>query len=111
MTGFLEENAHAYSGNSACPSRKLTLRPRVSFRDGQRVEGFIRMTGVTVDDLRGHVSDPGNLGAVLDYLLADERCLLEFTERVGVAPELPYAARRMLKGAIPVWRSATTGRS
>ncbi len=88
-------------GNSACLSRKLTLRPRVSFRDGQRVEGFIRMTGVAVDDLRDHVPDPGYLGAVLDYLLADERCLLEFTERVGVAPEFPYAARRKPEGAIP----------
>jgi hypothetical protein len=35
---------------------------------------------------------------VLDFLLADERALLEFSERVGVAPELPYAARRKLEG-------------
>ena len=73
-------------GNSARPSRNLTLRPRVSIRDGQGMEGFIRMTGVTVDDLRDHASDPGNLGAVLDYLLADERCLLEFTERAITRP-------------------------
>ncbi len=66
-----------------------------------RVEGFVRMTGVAIDDLKDHMSDPGYLGAVLDYLLADERYLLEFTERVGVAPELPYAARRKLEGAIP----------
>ncbi len=32
------------------------------------------------------------------YLLADERYLPEFTERVGGAPELPYAARRKLEG-------------
>ena len=67
----------------------------------ERVEGFVRMTGVAVDELRDHMSDPGYLGAVLDYLLADERYLLEFTERVGIAPELPYAARRKLEGAIP----------
>lgn len=66
----------------------------------ERVEGFIRMTGVAIDDLKDHMSDPGYLGAVLDYLLADERYLLEFTERVGIAPELPYAARRKLEGAI-----------
>ncbi len=67
----------------------------------ERVEGFVRMTGVAVDDLKDHASDPGYLGAVLDYLLADERYLLEFTERVGIAPELPYAARRKLEGTIP----------
>ena len=67
----------------------------------ERVEGFVRMTGVAVDDLKDHVSDPGYLGAVLDYLLADEKYLLEFIERIGVAPELPYAARRKLEGAIP----------
>ncbi len=64
----------------------------------ERMEGFIRMTGVAVGDLRNHASDRDYLGAVLDYLLADERCLLEFTERVGVEPELPYAARRKLEG-------------
>ncbi len=68
----------------------------------ERMEGFIRMSGVAVGDLRVHASDPDYLGAVLDYLLADERCLLEFTERVGVAPELPYAARRKLEGD-PAW--------
>ncbi len=67
----------------------------------ERMDGFIRMTGVAVDDLKDHVSDPGYLGAVLDYVLADERCLLEFIERIGVAPELPYAARRKLEDAIP----------
>ncbi len=48
------------------------------------------------------MSDPDYLGAELEYLLADERCLLASTdERVGFAPELPYATRRMLQGAIP----------
>ena len=63
-----------------------------------RMEGFIHMTGVAVGDLRDHASDLDYLGAVLDYLLADEKCLLEFTERIGVTPELPYAARRKLEG-------------
>ncbi len=52
----------------------------------------------TVSD---NMADPGYLGAVLDYLLADERFLTEFTERVGVAPELLYAARRKPERAIP----------
>ena len=48
------------------------------------------------------MSDPDYLGAELEYLPADERCLPASTdERVGVAPEPPYAARRMLQGAIP----------
>jgi hypothetical protein len=47
------------------------------------------------------VSDPDYLGAELECLLADERCLLASTdERVGVAPEPPYAARWKLQGAI-----------
>ncbi len=66
----------------------------------ERMDGFIRLTGVAVDDLKDHMSDPGYLGAVLDYVLADERCLLEFIEQVGVAPELPYAAARKLEGGI-----------
>ena len=54
-----------------------------------------------LNTVRDNVADPGYLGPVLDYLLADERYLLEFTERVGVALELPYAARRKLEGTIP----------
>ncbi len=47
------------------------------------------------------MSDPDYLGAVLEYLLADERCLLASTdERVGVAPDPPYATRWKLQGAI-----------
>ena len=64
----------------------------------ERMEDFIQLTGVAVGDLRDHASDRDYLGAVLDFLLADERALLEFSERVGVAPELPYAARRRLEG-------------
>ena len=67
----------------------------------ERMEGFVRMTGVAVDDLKDHMSDPGYLGAVLDYLLADERYLLAFTDRIGIAPELPYRARRKLEGTSP----------
>ncbi len=53
----------------------------------ERMEDFIQLTGVAVGDLRDHASDQDYLGAVLDFLLADERALLEFTARVGVAPE------------------------
>ncbi len=54
-----------------------------------------------LNTVRDNVADPGYLGAVLDYLLANERFLIEFTERVGDAPELLYAARRKPERAIP----------
>ncbi len=56
------------------------------------------------------MSDPGYLGAVLDDLLADERGLPAFTERLDGAPGLPYAARPKLEGVILArWSARSIG--
>ena len=50
----------------------------------------------TSTELKAGLGQPAFLGAVLDHLLGDEALLLAFAEAVGIAPELPAAARRLL---------------
>jgi hypothetical protein len=60
---------------------------------------FVALTGLSVDQVRERLGDPAVLGAVLDFMLADEALVLAFVQELDVAPELPARARRLLPGA------------
>jgi hypothetical protein len=60
---------------------------------------FVALTGMSVDQVRGSLADPAVLGAVLDFVLADETLVLALVRELDVAPELPARARRLLPGA------------
>jgi hypothetical protein len=70
--------------------------------DEDRLGEFLALTGLSPQELRGQIGDPAFLGAVLDYILGDERLLLEFCQSINAAPELPALARTRLPGA-PVY--------
>ena len=70
-------------------------------RDPDRLDRFTGWTGLAIDDLAQAVANPDMLGGVLDYLLGDEKLLLEFAEDAGLAPEDPARARRALPGYMP----------
>jgi len=57
---------------------------------------FLALTGCGLDDLRRRIGEPGFLGGVLDFILADEPTLLLFAEATELAPEAPMAARALL---------------
>lgn len=57
---------------------------------------FFALTGCGTDDLRSRIADRTFLGAVLDFLLADEPSLIRFASAVDLAPEAPMLARGML---------------
>jgi hypothetical protein len=67
--------------------------------DDNRLARLIALTGLSADDLRQRATDPDFLGALLDFLLEDERMLMDFVARTGIRPEAPYAARRRFPGA------------
>ncbi len=62
---------------------------------------FAALTGCGADELRAGLSDRGFLGAVLDFILADEPTLLGFVEAEGLHPEAPMLARAKLPGWSP----------
>lgn len=70
-------------------------------REPDRLDRFTGWTGLAIDDLAQAVANPDMLGGVLDYLLSDEKLLLEFAEDAGIAPEEPAKARQALPGYMP----------
>jgi hypothetical protein len=65
--------------------------------DVPRAERLLALTGLTPDDLRGGLADPGVQGAVLDFLAAHEPDLLAAAEALGVEPKDLIAARTRLE--------------
>lgn len=87
---------------TADDAETLAIRA-VGFLAGEedRFLRFVALTGMTVDAVRARLADPAVLGAVLDFVLADEALLLAFCAEAEIAPELPARARRLLPGAPP----------
>ncbi len=59
-----------------------------------RIERFLTLTGLNVDQLRGGLGDTAILGAAIDYLLTNERDLIACAEAIGEAPEAIALARQ-----------------
>ncbi|CAN5604802.1 DUF3572 domain-containing protein [soil metagenome] len=69
-----------------------------------RMARFLAETGAAPASLGGLARDPGFLGAVLDFVLADEARLLAFAAACGIAPDAPARARRAMPGGdLPHW--------
>jgi Protein of unknown function (DUF3572) len=63
------------------------------------LQRFCRESGVDASDLRSLAGEPGFLGGVLDFMLADEARLLAFCEAERIQPGEPASARRALPGS------------
>jgi len=59
---------------------------------------FLTISGLEASDLRRAVEDSGLQSSVLDFLLADEKLLLEFCQSASLKPQAVHAARYWLGG-------------
>jgi Protein of unknown function (DUF3572) len=59
---------------------------------------FLGSTGASLADLRARASDPEFLGAVLDFLLMDDRWVVAFCDGHGRPYTAPQDARAVLPG-------------
>jgi len=64
--------------------------------DGDRLERFLALTGLSPDTIRAAAASPGFLVAVLDHLADDESLLLAFAANAGRDPAEVLAARARL---------------
>ncbi len=67
-------------------------------QDEERVERFLRLTGVNPDDVRARLNEAAFQLAVLDHLAEDERLLLAFAHAQSLSPAEIDNARRALGG-------------
>lgn len=65
---------------------------------------FLAATGLSEQDMRDGLGNPDLLAAVMDFLLMDDRWILDCAQFVGVTPEEFVSARQHLPGGeIPHW--------
>lgn len=65
---------------------------------------FLSSSGLSPDDLRQSADQPETLAAVLDFILMDDRWVLDFAQSRAAAPDMVLRARAALPGgAVPHW--------
>jgi hypothetical protein len=62
---------------------------------------FISLSGLGPDELRSGLNDPEILAGIMDFLLSEDRLVLDFTQSAGLAPTAPAQARAHLPGYFP----------
>jgi len=71
--------------------------------DEERLSRFLALSGLGPHNLREAAAEPTFLGAVLEYLTADEKLLVAFAESRNLAPEAVVKARDALGARTPDW--------
>lgn len=61
--------------------------------DEPRLSRFLNVTGLTPETIRAAATSPGFLAAMLDYVAADEKLLLDLAEHLKAKPERIMEAR------------------
>lgn len=67
----------------------------------ERLGRFLAISGIGPDSLRAAAKDPGFIRGVLDYIMGNEKELMEFTEFLSVEPSAVGQARAALGGTPP----------
>jgi uncharacterized protein DUF3572 len=66
--------------------------------DQERLERFLAITGVGVDQIRDAAGEPGFLAGVLEYLASDEQTAAAFSAEAGCGPSDIARAHHALGG-------------
>ncbi|NIJ40048.1 hypothetical protein FHS78_000303 [Parvibaculum indicum] len=66
--------------------------------DQDLMGAFLAQSGLSPDELRERLNEPGFLIGVLDFLLMEDERVLAFCAAEGLSPETPLAARHALPG-------------
>ncbi len=70
--------------------------------DSERLNGFLASSGLSPGDLMAQAGDARLLGAVLDYVMTEDRLVMAFCDAAGLAYTVPQLARGALPGG-EVW--------
>ena len=67
--------------------------------DEDRLERFLGLSGISLNDLQSSAASPEFQGFILDYALQDESLIIAFAESCSMKPETLQRARFALPGA------------
>jgi hypothetical protein len=85
--------------NSTNDAETLALSAlAATLTDERRARRFLDLSGIDTEDLRSRAADPAVLAALLRFLEAHERDLIDVAEAIGAKPADLVAAREELEG-------------
>ena len=85
------------SGHDSNSADTLALNALVwVLQEPDRADRFLALTGLQGDDIRGRITDPALLDAVLAFLEAHEPDLVACARALDVTPALLLGAREVL---------------
>ena len=64
--------------------------------ESEALGNFLSLTGIDPATLRAAAAEPGFLAGLLDYFLANETLLVDYSRQAGIAPEEIGRARAAL---------------
>ena len=76
----------------------LGLRALAWLANGERVDRFLAVSGLDPSELRARADEPELLGAVLEFVLANEDLAAKFCEEESVPARDIHAACHLLGG-------------
>ncbi|MFN4281331.1 MAG: DUF3572 family protein [Alphaproteobacteria bacterium] len=65
------------------------------------LDRFSALTGIGIDEIKARLSDADFLGAVLDYVLYDDKLVQEIAAAADLPADAVLQARRLLPGYSP----------
>ncbi|NNE21175.1 MAG: DUF3572 domain-containing protein [Rhizobiales bacterium] len=65
----------------------------------ERFSRFLSLSGLALQDISAQAGEPSFLASVMDYLLSDEKLLLEYAENDSLQPQTIVSLRQKLPGA------------
>lgn len=66
--------------------------------DEDMLIAYLHLSGMTLESLKKSASHKETLASILDFLLQNEKRLLEFCQSYSIPPDVPAKARRLLPG-------------
>ena len=66
--------------------------------DPKNLNGFLALSGLSPGELRAQAADARTFGAVLDFILTEDRLVIGFCDAAGLAYTVPQTARAALPG-------------
>ncbi|MEI6799935.1 MAG: DUF3572 domain-containing protein [Pseudomonadota bacterium] len=66
--------------------------------DPQTLNGFLALSGLSPGELMAQAADARLLGAVLDFILTEDRLVIGFCDSAALAYTVPQMARAALPG-------------
>ena len=72
--------------------------------DERLLAEFMSLTGVAIVDIRNQIGDPEFLASILDFLMMNDKRVVQFCNDASLPAEFPMQARQALPGGnLPHW--------